>query len=778
MQLFSGPSSGSFSKRFKILLMTLLTTITIIFGFAMMGGQANTAAVARADSIDTWMPNKKLQQLVLFNLNEQQPDGKTWVSVNDIKESDMAFLTELQIESNSTDQNLNSTYNDGKDYSLEGLQYATNLKKMVLFAGLNQPIRQFRGNIRDLTPIKKLTSLTYVDVRQNEITDVSPLAGLGNLRYLNISFNYIADLSKLTVSQYTNGFTYQGQAVNLSPVYIGASTTYEMASPLKLPGGATAEMVMSRGTVLQTIELDDNIGKYIVLPFYRGGTATQDGSGGLKYTNLLAQHMPGPMYNPMPDQVEKIIQNDYTYFMMGQYFDSTAGGNPIFTVTLPYVNEKITGQTVTVSYIDSATGDVIQSKQLSGNLGDPYDVTTAEYKLATISGTDGVTYKLDTNRLPANGIGTISDKPQTVYYYYTKSEPVVEHKVTVHFVDEKGNVLQVADEKSGKTGDTYSAPKIPSTITKDGITYELVGEKDNKTLPKTFSEDDQSFTYVYKVKSSGGGGNGSSGGGSNVGSTTIPSTPLVPAKSVIPSTPITPTIPNDSNDGLVAKKGEAVYAVNKIYLYRESTFNKKQRLTSYTKKPRINRPMFVVTDYAKSTNGKLRYYVKDVNHNSVTTGKTGYITTNTKYILPVYYQGKHTTITVINPNGVNAYRNKNLTKRVKHYKQGTVLKVVQLKKHRLTTRFVLSNGRYVTANRKLVIAGRYKTAKYVKVKGTINRYRDVNLTKRNGRYTKKMLKIQRWDYSRSHHMKKHGVLRYRVAGGYITGNTAYIKVIK
>ncbi|MFT8744093.1 MAG: leucine-rich repeat domain-containing protein, partial [Lentilactobacillus hilgardii] len=297
MQLFSGPSSGSFSKRFKILLMTLLTTITIIFGFAMMGGQANTAAVARADSIDTWMPNKKLQELVLFNLNEQQHDGKTWVSVNDIKESDMAFLTELQIESNSTDQNLNSTYNDGKDYSLEGLQYATNLKKVVLFAGLNQPIRQFRGNIRDLTPIKKLTSLTYVDVRQNEITDVSPLAGLGNLRYLNISFNYIADLSKLTVSQYTNGFTYQGQAVNLSPVYIGASTTYEMASPLKLPGGATAEMVMSGGTVLQTIALDDKTGKYIVMPFYRGGTATQDGNGGLKYTNLLAQHMPGPMYN-------------------------------------------------------------------------------------------------------------------------------------------------------------------------------------------------------------------------------------------------------------------------------------------------------------------------------------------------------------------------------------------------------------------------------------------------------------------------------------------------
>jgi hypothetical protein len=133
---------------------------------------------------------------------------------------------------------------------------------------------------------------------------------------------------------------------------------------------------------------------------------------------------------------------------------------------------------------------------------------------------------------------------------------------------------------------------------------------------------------------------------------------------------------------------------------------------------------------------------------------------------------------VINPRGVNAYRNKNLTKKVKNYKQGTVLKVRQLKKHNLTTRFVLSNGRHVTANRKLVIAGKHKTAKYVKAKGTVNRYRNVSLTKRNGRYTKKTFKVLRWEYSRTHHMKEHGALRYRVTVGYITGNTKYVKVVK
>ncbi len=133
--------------------------------------------------------------------------------------------------------------------------------------------------------------------------------------------------------------------------------------------------------------------------------------------------------------------------------------------------------------------------------------------------------------------------------------------------------------------------------------------------------------------------------------------------------------------------------MKKIYLYRNVTFKKSQRLAGYVKKPRINRPMFVVTDYSRSTNGNLRYKVRDVNHKSVTAGRTGYITANTKYVLPVYYQNKYRTITVINPKGVNVYRNKNLTGKTNNYKQGTALKVKKIVDHNLTTRFVLTNGR-------------------------------------------------------------------------------------
>ncbi|MFT8907696.1 MAG: DUF5776 domain-containing protein [Lentilactobacillus diolivorans] len=191
--------------------------------------------------------------------------------------------------------------------------------------------------------------------------------------------------------------------------------------------------------------------------------------------------------------------------------------------------------------------------------------------------------------------------------------------------------------------------------------------------------------------------------------------------------------------------------------------------------------MFVVTDYAKSNNGRLRYKARDVNHLTKNKGKVGYLTASTKFVLPVYYQTKGKTITVINPKGIIAYRQKNLTSKVKHYKQGTILKVKKLVKHNLTTRFVLSTGHYITANRKLVITGQHRTAKVVKAKGAINRYSNVNLTRKNKHYSRKanhVFVVKRWEYSQENSNTKHGALRFQVKGGFITGNLRYVKAIR
>ncbi|WP_442600976.1 stalk domain-containing protein [Paenibacillus sp. KN14-4R] len=72
--------------------------------------------------------------------------------------------------------------------SLEGLQYATNLRALII-----------EGNqITSLDPIAKLTKLNSVVLDHNNIIDISPLQGLTNLQYVWIDHNQIKDLTPLT----------------------------------------------------------------------------------------------------------------------------------------------------------------------------------------------------------------------------------------------------------------------------------------------------------------------------------------------------------------------------------------------------------------------------------------------------------------------------------------------------------------------------------------------------------------------------------------------------
>ena len=60
---------------------------------------------------------------------------------------------------------------------------------------------------------------------------------------------------------------------------------------------------------------------------------------------------------------------------------------------------------------------------------------------------------------------------------------------------------------------------------------------------------------------------------------------------------------------------------------------------------------------------------------------------------------------MIAKKGGNAYRTASLTGKSNHYKKGARLHVKRLVKHNLTTRYQLTNGHYVTANKKFVIQG-------------------------------------------------------------------------
>ncbi|WP_395390514.1 MULTISPECIES: DUF5776 domain-containing protein [Levilactobacillus] len=227
-----------------------------------------------------------------------------------------------------------------------------------------------------------------------------------------------------------------------------------------------------------------------------------------------------------------------------------------------------------------------------------------------------------------------------------------------------------------------------------------------------------------------------------------------------------------AGDGGVPE-GTVVTAIRKIGLYTDTNFKRTTRQHYYRRQPRVYRPMFKVTGYARSVHGTPRYLVKDVNHHSKTAGKTGYITANRKFVTPTYYRQAAKRVTVINPKGVNAYRNKSLTGKATHYRQGQTLRVKKLVKHNLTTRYVLTNGRYITANKKLVQNGRVAMPKKLKANTAINRYRDVNFQHRQKHYRKgTTLTVKGWDFS------THGTKRYRVAHGYVTANSNYVTLLK
>ena len=261
------------------------------------------------------------------------------------------------------------------------------------------------------------------------------------------------------------------------------------------------------------------------------------------------------------------------------------------------------------------------------------------------------------------------------------------------------------------------------------------------------------------------------------GDSSTPSNPNGPSDPENPTNPSDPIAPNDPG---VAQKGQVVYATNDIYMYKDATFKKGEREVFYARKGRINRSMFVVTGYVKSSNGRLRYKVRDVNHQSKTYGTTGYITALSSHVIPVYYQthgDKY--FTVISAKGVNAYDNTSLTGKYTHYKQGQQLRVVAVAQHNLTTRLKLSNGKYITANKKLVIAGKYATVTKVTAKSALNRYTAVNLTKRNKHFKRgTVLAVKGFDYSNYSNVSRHDTLRYKVSGGYVSGNSKLVSKVK
>lgn len=272
---------------------------------------------------------------------------------------------------------------------------------------------------------------------------------------------------------------------------------------------------------------------------------------------------------------------------------------------------------------------------------------------------------------------------------------------TVNFVGQDGKPVQKA---MVIPINSYETDPAPSSFVDDSIrtamtnihndltqvTYNIDGYTPRATDPVT-SDGDYTTTFHYIKKSA-----PVTPGGNTTDNTTSNTTSAADSSST--SSESSSSEQPASQPAPV--KETTVYATKAIGLYKTPTFTKANRQHFYAKKSRTNRPQFVVTGYARSKNGLLRYRVRDVHHAQW----QGYITANSAYVTNTYYQTNPKTVKVLSRHGINAYNHTSLKgKAVKHYARGTSLKVKAVKSYHLTNRFMLPNGYYISANKTLVI---------------------------------------------------------------------------
>lgn len=307
---------------------------------------------------------------------------------------------------------------------------------------------------------------------------------------------------------------------------------------------------------------------------------------------------------------------------------------------------------------------------------------------------------------PINGkdqeqkLSTLSTTGYTGSPYYidlSKLSPLMKNLAT-----NDGYSAMHASDGTLETAYTYPITPAPVFTSADGKT--TLQPLDKNGVGNFYLMFDKIPNWVKPVTPA------NSGSGSNSNSVTTNPTPTTqPSQNSGATTPtVTPT-PNNSTSTVVSNyaevKGAVVYGIKGLYMYRHPTFAKNQRIARYPNQKRPNRPMFEIMGYARSNGGALRYKVRDLNHGTKSFGKIGYITANDKFVVNGYYQTmpKNKRITVIAKHGVYQYRTSSLKNRGKHDRQNAHLKVAKLVHYHLTTRYQLTNGHFVSANKRLVI---------------------------------------------------------------------------
>lgn len=179
---------------------------------------------AATPTVDDLIPDKNLQQVVLYAIQQAHPEI---TDVSQINTDLLGELTKIDIWNDRANKQVNDRdfYNAVINIkSLEGLQYAKSLTKLAIVpdsaASKKWGNTSKRGQLSDISALQGLTQLTSLNLSWNQIgdADTAALASLTGLTSLNLSYNNITDLSFMSNLTALTSASFSQQADSLYKV--------------------------------------------------------------------------------------------------------------------------------------------------------------------------------------------------------------------------------------------------------------------------------------------------------------------------------------------------------------------------------------------------------------------------------------------------------------------------------------------------------------------------------------------------------------------------------
>ncbi|MCI1553330.1 MAG: MucBP domain-containing protein [Levilactobacillus sp.] len=408
-----------------------------------------TAAVTAAtpvteadESIDQWMPDKNLQQVVLHRLERDYDISSVDQITKQMLSTLVSFYSDLHYEQANEDYH-NAVLGIR---SLQGLEYATNLQDLSINPDLDASLswngRFVYGSISDISALANLKKLTDVNLQMNSLSDISALKNL-KLHSVSLSYNQLYDISALqnsidTLASYSP-MSYQ---VIKFPQVVLNSDTYTLPS-------FVVTNAQGQNVPIAPEVTSQNFG------------LASDGVG----TNLDSQTVTWKL-------------NASQGYLFMNWHDSLfgLGGYPFEgEIVVPYRIDDTVGN-VNVTFKNENGLSLAPQVTLAGTLGDSFDLNQSANVMAYVQQImqKGYSFIGTENNAPITGTYT-KDPTNITLLFGVKSIDT-----TFNFLDENGNKIADSQTMKGDYGQDWQVA-VPGLT---GYTF-TKAEKDGEELAVT-----------------------------------------------------------------------------------------------------------------------------------------------------------------------------------------------------------------------------------------------------------------------------------------------------